>query len=366
MSVAAPTPEAWATLSHKALPHTALVALLRAFGGPEAVLAATRAQLRAVVPDDVAARVQEEVDADALAATRAWLADPSHEIIAWDDADYPRALLELGFAPPALFFVGRRELLNRPALAIVGSRSASAQGVLDARAFANALSGAGLTIVSGLAIGVDAAAHEGALEGPGFTLAVVGTGLDRVYPARNRALAHRIAEHGGLISEFPLGTPPLEHNFPRRNRLISGLSRGVLVVEAAISSGSLITARYAGDQGRDVFAIPGSIHSPLSKGCHQLIRQGAKLVETAQDVLVELGMTAPAAATKAAGLAATPATDVDGALLAALGGDTMAVDTLAARTGMTSDVVVAALTGLELAGLVAANPGGLWQRLHRT
>jgi DNA processing protein len=363
MSVAASTPEAWATLSLKALPHTALVALLRAFGGPEAIFTATRAQLRAVVPDDIVARVQQAVDQDALAATRAWLADPAHEIIAWDDADYPRALLELGFAPPALYFVGRRELLNRPALAIVGSRSASAQGALNAREFAKALSDAGLTIVSGLAVGVDAAAHEGALEGQGSTLAVVGTGLDRVYPARNRALAHRIAERGGLISEFPLGTPPREHNFPRRNRLISGLARGVLVVEAAISSGSLITARYAGDQGRDVFAIPGSIHSPLSKGCHQLIRQGAKLTETAQDVLVEFGMGAPAA--PAAKRAASTIADTDNALLAALGGDTVDVDTLAARTGMTPDVVVATLTGLELAGLVAANPGGLWQRLHR-
>ncbi len=360
MSVAASTPEAWAALSLKALPHTALVALLRAFGGPEAVLAATRTQLRAIVPDDIAARVQQAVDRDALAATRAWLADPAHEIIAWDDADYPRALLELGFAPPALYFVGRRELLNRPALAIVGSRSASAQGALNAREFAKALSQAGLTIVSGLAVGVDAAAHEGALEGQGSTLAVVGTGLDRVYPARNRALAHRIAGHGGLISEFPLGTPPREHNFPRRNRLISGLARGVLVVEAAISSGSLITARYAGDQGRDVFAIPGSIHSPLSKGCHQLIRQGAKLVETAQDVLVEFGMGPPAGTA-----AAITATDTDDALLAALGGDAVDVDTLAARTGMAPDVIVATLTGLELAGLVAVNPGGLWQRLHR-
>jgi DNA processing protein len=166
-----------------------------------------------------------------------------------------------------------------------------------------------------------------------------------------------------LISEFPPGTPPREYNFPRRNRLISGMARGVLVVEAAKSSGSLITARYAGDQGRDVFAIPGSIHSPLRKGCHQLIRQGAKLVETAQDVLVELGMGAPAdAATKEA---TTAATATDEALLVALGGDIVDVDTLAARAGMAPDVVVATLTGLELAGLVAANPGGLWQRLHR-
>ena len=363
MSVAASTSEAWATLSLKALPHQALVALLRAFGNPAAVLAATRAQLDAVVPDTVAVRVQEPVATESLAATRAWLADPAHEIVAWDDTDYPRALLDLGYAPLALFYVGRRELLNRPALAIVGSRNATAQGADNARAFAQALSQAGLTIVSGLAIGVDAAAHEGALEGDGSTLAVVGTGLDRVYPARNRELAHRIAERGGLVSEFPPGTPPREKNFPRRNRLISGLARGVLVVEAALSSGSLITARCAGEQGREVFAIPGSIHSPLAKGCHKLIRDGAKLVETAQDILEELGMASVGAGVTTRATSSMTATEV--ALLAALGGDSADVDTLIARTELASNVVVAALTNLELTGQVAAIAGGQWQRLHR-
>jgi DNA processing protein len=319
--------------------------------------------LGAVVPDAIAARVQQPVAPESLAATHEWLAYPTHEIIAWDDPDYPRALLDLGHAPPALFFVGRRELLNRPALAIIGSRNATAQGSEDSRAFAQALSQAGLTIVSGLAIGIDAAAHQGAMAGEGSTLAVVGTGLDRVYPARHRDLAHRIAERGGLISEFPPGTPPRESNFPRRNRLISGLARGVLVVEAALSSGSLITARYAGEQGRDVFAIPGSIHSPLSKGCHKLIREGAKLVEKAQDILEEFGMAADmtSVATRAAG----PVSAGEDAVLAALGGDSADVDTLVARTAMASDVVVAALTNLELTGRVAALPGGLWQRLHR-
>ena len=363
MSVAASTPEAWATLSLKALPHQALVALLRAFGDPASVLAATRAQLALVVPDVVAARVQAPVPPDALASTREWLADPAHEIIAWDDPDYPRALLDLGYSPPALFFVGRRELLNRPALAIIGSRNATAQGAENARAFAQALSQAGLTIVSGLAVGIDAAAHRGAMAGEGSTLAVVGTGLDRVYPAIHRDLAHRIAEHGGLLSEFPPGTPPKEKNFPRRNRLISGLARGVLVVEAALSSGSLITARYAGEQGREVFAIPGSIHSPLSKGCHKLIRDGAKLVEKAEDILEELGMAGGAASTATRDV--TPAIAGEGALLDALGGDCADVDTLASRTAMAPDLVVAALTNLELAGRVAALPGGLWQRLHR-
>ena len=362
MSVAAPTPEAWATLSLKALPHQALVALLRTFGDPAAVLAATRAQLSLVVPDAIAARVQAPVPPDTLASTREWLADPAHEIIAWDDPDYPRALLDLGYSPPALFFVGRRELLNRPALAIIGSRNATAQGAENARAFAQALSQAGLTIVSGLAVGIDAAAHRGAMEGEGSTLAVVGTGLDRVYPASHRDLAHRIAAQGGLLSEFPPGTPPKEKNFPRRNRLISGLARGVLVVEAAVSSGSLITARYAGEQGREVFAIPGSIHSPLSKGCHKLIRDGAKLVEKAEDILEELGMAGgfPSGAKREA----VPASANERALLDALGGDSVDVDTLAARTAMAPDLVVATLTNLELAGRVAALPGGLWQRLH--
>ncbi len=361
MSVATSTPEAWATLSLKALPHQALVALLRAFGNPDAVLAATRAALCAVVPDSIAARVQAPVDPDALAATREWLGDPSHEIIAWDDPDYPRALLDLGYSPPALFFVGRRELLNRPALAVVGSRNATAQGAANARAFAHALSQAGLTVVSGLAIGVDAAAHEGALAAQGSTLAVVGTGLDRVYPAVNRDLAHCIAEHGGLLSEFPPGTPPRDTNFPRRNRLISGLARGVLVVEAALSSGSLITARYAGEQGREVFAIPGSIHSPLSKGCHKLIREGAKLVQTAQDILEELGMGGSGAG--AASDVASASSPDEGKLLAALGGDPVGVDRLVEHTGMTTDVVMATLTRLELDGRVAPVPGGLWQRL---
>ena len=363
MSVATSTPEAWATLSRKALPHEALVALLKAFGGPEAILSATRAQLQKLVPDVVAARIQKPVAPEALALTRTWLADPAHMIIAWDDPDYPRALLQMGHAPPVLYFMGRRELLNRPAFAVVGSRNASAQGVENARAFALALSQAGLTIVSGLAVGADAAAHEGALHGEGSTLAVVGTGLDRVYPARNRDLAHRIAAQGGLLSEFPLGTPPAEWNFPRRNRLISGLARGVLVVEAALASGSLITARLAGDQGKEVFAIPGSIHSPLSKGCHKLIRDGAKLVETAQDILEEFGMGAPGA--DAATHIDLPANADEATVLAALGSDIADVDTLVARTGMTPDLVIGALTGLELDGRVAANPGGLWQRLHR-
>jgi DNA processing protein len=352
---------AWATLAQKGLPGRALAALLRELPDPVDVLAASRATLARIVPEAAVARLVAPADAARDALTRAWLADPAHEVIAWDDPDYPQDLLSLGDAPPALFFVGRRALLNRPALAIVGSRNATPAGIDNARAFAHTLAGAGLTIVSGLAVGIDAAAHEGALKGEGSTIAVVGTGLDRVYPARNRALAHAIAAGGALLSEFPPGTPARKENFPRRNRLISGLARGVLVVEATLSSGSLITARLAGDQGREVFAIPGSIHSPFSKGCHKLIREGAKLVEKAQDVLDELRIdrivpTVPTASD--VGELQPEAARV----LAALGHDPADVDVLIARTGLAADAVGVALVTLQLGGVVAALPGGRWQR----
>jgi len=349
--------QAWAALALRALPVPSLAALLRAFGEPQAILAATRAQWSAVVPEGVVAQLSAPAAADALARTNDWLAQPGHELAAWDDPLYPKALLELPYPPPVLYFVGRAELLNNAALAIVGSRSATAQGKDNARAFARALSQVGMTVVSGLALGIDGAAHEGALEGPGSTLAVVGTGLDRVYPARHRALAHAIAERGALVSEFPPGTPPREWNFPRRNRLLSGLSQGVLVVEAALRSGSLITARYAGEQGREVFAIPGSIHSPLSKGCHKLIREGAKLVETAQDILEELGVAPARASAQEEATRESPVLD-------ALGNDPADVDALMARTGLPADAVAVALLELELAGTVAPLPGGRWQRRH--
>jgi DNA processing protein len=352
--------DAWATLAQKALPERALLALLQAFPDPEAVLRAKRRALIAHVPAATVDKLLAPVDPARLAKARAWLEEPGHELIAWDDADYPRALLDIGDAPPVLFFVGRRELLNRPALAIVGSRNGTPQGCDNAREFAAALSDAGYTIVSGLAVGIDAAAHEGALDRAGSTLAVVGTGLDRVYPARHRALAHRIAEQGGLLSEFTPGTPPLKENFPRRNRLLAGLSRGVLVVEATLQSGSLITARLAGEQGREVFAIPGSIHSPLSRGCHRLIRDGAKLVETAEDVLAELRW--PAHAVQSPRDEEERTRDVEDALLDAMGYDPIDVDTLVQRVGRSAGDVAAALVTRELEGVVASLPGGMWQR----
>lgn len=346
---------AWAELAHKGLPPAAMALLLRAFGAPEAVLAASRAQLSAVLPAGAVDRLLTPVPPDALARTLAWLGVPGNELIAWDDPDYPQALLELGHAPPVLYFTGQRAILNRQALAIVGSRNATPQGLENATAFAQALSAAGFAIVSGLAQGIDAAAHVGAMRAAGSTIAVVGTGLDRVYPPQHRALAHAIAAAGGLLSEFAPGTPALRNHFPRRNRLIAGLSRGVLVVEAALSSGSLITARLGGEAGREVFAIPGSIHSPLARGCHRLIRDGAKLVETAQDILDELGTGLRVSAAPAAETPTHP-------LLEALGNDPADVDTLCARTAQPAAAVLEALVLLELDGRVSALPGGRWQQ----
>jgi DNA processing protein len=356
--------EAWASLQLlPRVPPRALVTLLKALGGPAQVLAASAVTLSAHVAGPIAAAIAQGPDAVALEYTLQWLRGEGNELIAWDDPNYPRTLLTIADPPPVLFFRGDPALLNRPSLAIVGSRNATAQGREAAEAFATALSAAGLTIVSGLALGIDAAAHRGGLEADGRSLAVVGTGIDRVYPAANRDLAHRLAEEGGIVSEFALGTPPLPGNFPRRNRLISGLARGVLVVEATLASGSLITARFAAEQGRDVFAIPGSIHSPFSKGSHRLIRDGAKLVETAQDVLEEWAMAGRAEPVAPRVPVAMVAGDAERVLLA-LGHDPGGVDILAQRCGLSADAVSVALVELELAGEVASLPGGLYQKLR--
>jgi DNA processing protein len=296
-------------------------------------------------------------------ALAAWLSDPANQILALADPAYPRRLLQITDPPPLLYVKGRVELLNRPALAIVGSRNATAQGVANAESFAKTLSDAGLAIVSGLALGIDAAAHRGGLAGASGSIAVVGTGLDLVYPARNRPLAHELAERGALVSEFPLATQARRLNFPRRNRVISGLSLGCLVVEAAVGSGSLITARSALDQGREVFAIPGSIHSPLAKGCHALIKQGAKLVESAADVLEELRLPAAAARPQPAS-AGELASRLPAEFLEALGFDPFDADMLAARTGLNAAEVSALLTQLEIEGTIAALPGGRFQRIR--
>lgn len=354
--------EAWLRLSLlDGLGPQSLRKLLIANGSPKDILAASARDLAALVPSGVVSAIRDGGASDeALNKVRQWLIDPVNHVLTFADADYPRQLLEIADPPPLLYVKGRVELLNQPGFAIVGSRNATAQGVSNAEAFAITLSNAGLTIVSGLALGVDAAAHRGGLAGTASTIAVVGTGLDVVYPARNRELAHQIAAEGVLVSEFALRTPPVASNFPRRNRLICGLSRGVLVVEAAVSSGSLITARLAADQGRDVFAIPGSIHSPLAKGCHALIKQGAKLVESALDVLEELGEAVPAfESVITAGKVVS-----EHPLLAHIGFDPVDTDTLQQRCGLTTADINMALTDLELAGQIELLAGGRWQRVR--
>jgi DNA processing protein len=354
---------AWLKLSlTPGLEGSGLRKLLAAFGDPERVLAASRSELSRLVGAAAAAAIQESRRDEALATAETWLGESGNHVVTLADAAYPPRLLEIPDPPALLYVKGRLELLARPALAVVGSRQATAQGLINAESFARAFSDAGLTVASGLALGVDAAAHRGGLAGAASSLAVLGTGADIVYPARNRELAHELAAHGALMSEFPLGARALPAHFPRRNRLISGLALGCLVVEAAPDSGSLITARLAAEQGREVFAIPGSIHSPLAKGCHALIKQGAKLVESAADVLEELRLPAPAARASSDAAVDDPRA---AALLAALGHDPGDADTLAARCGLSASDTAALLTQLELEGRIAALPGGLFQRLHR-
>ena len=339
--------------------------LLAAFASPQAVFDAPPNALREVVGAAAArAWARPPVELDALIdATLAWLeteaAGAARHVVTLGDPQYPAALLETA-DPPLLFYAqGQLDLLHRPALtvAVVGSRNPTPQGSDNARAFSAHLSRAGLVVVSGMALGIDGAAHEGALEGITGTVAVVGTGLDRVYPRRHLELAQRIACHGVLLSEFAIGTPALPSNFPLRNRIIAGLARGTLVVEAALQSGSLITARLALEAGRDVFAIPGSIHSPLSRGCHALIKQGAKLIDSAQDILDEFGQ--PSAAAVAAETLDRPAS---GSLVQALGFDPVSLDALVARTGRSAADLNGSLLELELDGVVIRLPGQLFQR----
>lgn len=337
--------------------------LLTAFGSPEAVWQQDFSSLKAVT----SARVAESLatpPADlspALDRLDAWLAEgDDRHVLTLGDPCYPAELLQTQDPPLLLYVRGQLAALQHPLrLAIVGSRNPTPQGALNARQFAHALGQAGVCVVSGLALGVDGAAHEGALEAGAPTIAVVGTGLDRVYPSRHRDLAHRIAAQGALVSEYPLGTPPLSPNFPKRNRIIAGLSQGTLVVEAALQSGSLITARQAAEQGREVFAIPGSIHSPQARGCHALIRQGAKLVESAQDILEELRVPDPFAQPRSA----APEPAAEDSLLAVMGFDPVSLDTLQARCGLDTATLQARLLELELDGHLGRLPGGLLQRI---
>ena len=347
--------------------------LLAHFGGPQAAVAATPADLAGMVNPKIAETLARAPAGHALrlAKTLAWRnAGPTRRVMVLGDADYPPLLLHSADPPLLLYLQGRAELLNARSVAIVGSRQASAQGLDNARAFARSLAQNGWAIVSGLAAGIDAAAHQGALEadaeGGAGTVAVVGTGLDRIYPRSHQALTERIAEQGLLVSELALGTPPLAPNFPQRNRLIAGLSRGTLVVEAALRSGSLITARLAAEAGREVMALPGSLLAPQSHGCHALIRQGAALVTSPQQVLDELnGLPALSLLDALAEPAAAPVTAeaaAEDAVLRALGHDPLSLDALINRCGWQAPALSAHLLTLELDGLVARLPGGLYQR----
>lgn len=358
--------------------------LVERHGSAEAALAAAlsgRAGIELPAPTTAALR---NADAAPVEADLAWLAGPDHHLVTWLDADYPALLREAPRPPAALFVRGDPGLLWHPQLAMVGSRNPTAGGADTARAFAATLAGSGLVITSGLASGIDAAAHRGALQAGGRTLAVVGTGVDLAYPASHAALTAEIAATGAVVSEFPLGTPARPPHFPLRNRIIAGLSLGTFVVEAALRSGSLITARLAGEAGREVFALPGSIHNPMARGCHRLIRDGARLVETAGEIVEELRPLAQALAGRLrADLASA---DVDGgttghapdaaasrladpdyrSLWQALGHDPQPVDVLAARCGLTTPRISSMLLLMELDGLITVGANGRYSRADRT
>lgn len=349
-----------------------LARLLREHGSAVAALAAAEtARLPLPAP---AATAADDADPETLIGRDlAWLgASTGRGVLALGDPTYPDLLARIPDPPPLLYYVGDPEVLGQTQLAVVGSRNPTPAGRITATSFARYLVGQGLVITSGLARGIDAAAHEGALKGQGFTVAVLGTGVDRVYPSSNRALAHRIAESGIIVSEFPLGTPARPPHFPRRNRIISGLAIGTLVVEAARRSGSLITARLAAEQGREVFAIPGSIQNPMARGCHALIRQGAKLVETAADILEELPPLLGVSQMPGVAAAETGAEDDGGGLdpdyrelLAAMGYDPVSVDELVERTALTANVLSSMLLVLELEGHVSPVAGGQYARIPK-
>ena len=361
---------AWLHLLHSpGVGREAARRLLARFGSPQAAINAPIAELGFCVdaPTALSLALTPDGHAQRLATTLAWRAAAAgRRLMVLGDDDYPPALLHSADPPLLLYLQGDAGLLCRPSLAIVGSRQPSAQGRDSAHRFARELAAQGWTIVSGLAAGIDAAAHEGALAAGGLTIAVVGTGIDLVYPTRHRALAQRISEQGLLVSELALGAPPLAAHFPQRNRIIAGLSRGTLVIEAALRSGSLITARLAAECGREVMAVPGSILSPQSAGCHALIRQGAALVESAEQVAEELGPPTPPSVTQPALADAVPAPGAQPAsgdpVLHALGHDPLSLDTLIDRCGWSAAALSARLLELELDGQVARLPGGLYQR----
>jgi DNA processing protein len=349
----------WLVLLHAPrLGPRGLLTLLEHYGSPQAIIE-SHLELAPSLRDYL-----QNPDREAIEHDLEWLeARDGRHILCIDSPLYPPMLRTISDPPPVLFVAGDPACLSQPQLAMVGSRNPTAGGCEHAQAFATDLAQAGLLITSGLAMGIDAAAHRGALAAQGKTVAVTGNGLDRIYPARNKSLAGEIAQHGAIVSEFPPGTPPLAANFPRRNRIISGLSVGTLVIEAAIRSGSLITARLAAEQGREVFALPGSIHNPMAKGCHRLIRDGAILVETSADIVEELASLLGALENTCPENSAEPVADAQThPLFAYLGHDPVDIDTLVERSGLTPEQVSAMLLALELHGSIEALPGGRYCR----
>jgi DNA processing protein len=359
----------WVALSSiQGIGSVTLYQLLSKFGSPAGIFSASKSSLKEVVDNTIATLISNGPDKISVAPTLTWLAQPQNHILTLADSLYPAALLEISNPPAILYAKGNLHCLLLPRLAIVGSRNSTPQGEKNAEDFAENLSRHGLCIVSGMALGIDGAAHRGALKAKGATIAVVGTGLDIVYPARHRDLAHQMVSNGLIISEFPLGTPSKPQNFPRRNRIISGLSLGCLVIEANLDSGSLITARLAAEQGREVFAIPGSIHSPVAKGCHQLIKQGAKLVESTDDILSELQPFLPVQSyvtTSPYGSLPERANISPEAntVLDSMGFEPMDFEMLLLQTGLTVNTLSTMLTLLELDGKVSPIHGGKFQRL---
>ena len=365
---------AWLTLARAPGVHAGeLRPLLDHLPSAAALLTAPAGQLLAL---GASARLLERIDYSrrrSVAADLRWLEKDSRCFIPLGHEQYPRLLSQLPDAPTGLYVRGDAQVLSLPQLAVVGSRNPTPTGRENAASFAERLAACGLTITSGLAVGVDASAHRGALSADAVTIAVCGAGLDVIYPRSNAPLADEVARRGALVSEFPIGAPPLKNNFPRRNRIISGLSLGVLVIEAAVRSGSLITARLAADQGREVFAVPGAIHNPLARGCHQLIRQGAKLIETPEDILVEIGPLAGVLDARSRSDASTASRRISGLaldkeyeiLLDAFGFEPASVDALIDRSGLRADAVASMLLILELEGRIESYPGGLYvQRAH--
>jgi DNA processing protein len=353
----------WLVLAHAYVRVSEVEMLLERFGDVAAIVDQPRARLReAGLPEEKCAALASPDD-NAIDAALAWLADERHHLVTWGNEGYPELLGQIPGPPLLLYVNGSVEALQLPALAVIGSRNPTQGGIRNARDFARHLARQGFAIVSGMAQGIDAAAHRGALDANGTTIAFLGTGIDRVYPAGNRELAHAIAASGALVSEYPLGAPPERWHFPERNRLISGLSLGTLVVGAARRSGSLITARLAGDQGREIFALPGSIHNPLARGCHTLIRQGAKLVETAGDILAELRplaghMLEPGEDHAAPDMPTEPPDDDYAVLRNVLSHDPVTIDELEKQCALTIDQLSSMLLILELHGEVESLSGG--------